>query len=205
MLYLASKSPRRRELLEQVGVAFTSIDLDLPEVRAAGESAHDYVRRVACEKALAGMQSIRLVDGAVVLGADTEVVLDDDVFGKPADAAHARTMLRRLSGRTHHAISAVCCVDATRSEHTLSVTAVTFAALDDAMIDAYIATGEASGRAGGYAIQGRAAAFVSTITGSYSGVMGLPLFETLQLLRKFEAFAGAQLLVCSQEGAFFGR
>jgi len=124
------------------------------------------------------------VPGAVVLGADTEVVLGDEVFGKPADAAHAADMLRRLSGRTHQAISAVWCISAGREERALSVSDVVFAPLSEQEISTYVATGEPIGRAGAYAIQGRAAAFISRLSGSYSGVMGLPLFETVELLRR---------------------
>ncbi len=185
MLYLASRSPRRRELLEQVGLRFGTVPIDVPEVRAPGEPPEDYVSRVAREKAGAGLLQLSGVGGAVVLGADTEVVLDDEVFGKPRDRAHAIAMLRRLSGRTHRAISAVWCVSAGREEHALSITEVTFATLDDADIAAYVDTGEPMDRAGAYAVQGRAAAFISRLDGSYSGVMGLPMFETMGLLRRF--------------------
>jgi septum formation protein len=185
LLYLASQSPRRRQLLEQIGLRFGTVDVDVPEVRAADEPPEDYVSRVAREKAGAGLLKLSGVAGAVVLGADTEVVLGDEVFGKPVDDAHAVDMLRRLSGRTHRVLSAVWCIDGGREEHALSVTEVTFAALSQAQIDAYVACGEFPGKAGAYAIQGRAAAFVAHLSGSYSGVMGLPLFETAGLLRKF--------------------
>ncbi len=185
MLYLASQSPRRRQLLEQVGIRFDTVDVDVPEARAPGEPPADYISRVAREKAGAGMLKLAGVAGAVVLGADTEVVLDGEVFGKPVDAADAAAMLRRLGGRTHEAISAVWCVSAGREERALSVSEVTFAALSEAAIAAYVASGEPIGRAGAYAIQGRAAAFISRLSGSYSGVMGLPLFETLELLRRY--------------------
>jgi septum formation protein len=185
MLYLASQSPRRRELLDQVGIRFETIALDLPEVRAPGEAPEDYVSRVARDKAVAGLRQLSAVADAVVLGADTEVVLDDEVFGKPRDPAHAAAMLRRLSGRTHRAISVVWCVSAEREERAISNTEVTFAELDAAAITRYVDSGEPIGRAGAYAIQGKAAAFVSKLSGSYSGVMGLPLFETLTLLRRF--------------------
>ena len=185
MLYLASQSPRRRQLLEQVGIRFDTVDVDVPEARAPGEPPADYISRVAREKAGAGLLKLAGVAGAVVLGADTEVVLDGEVFGKPVDAAHAMVMLRRLGGRTHEAISAVWCVSAGREERALSVSEVTFAALSEAAIAAYVASGEPIGRAGAYAIQGRAAAFISRLSGSYSGVMGLPLFETLELLRRY--------------------
>jgi septum formation protein len=185
MLYLASQSPRRRQLLEQVGIRFDTVDVDVPEVRAPGEPPADYVSRVAREKAGAGLLTLTGVPGAVVLGADTEVVLGDEVFGKPGDAMHAVAMLRRLSGRTHLAISAVWCVSAGREERATSVSEVVFAPLSERAILDYVASGEPLGRAGAYAIQGRAAAFIARLSGSYSGVMGLPLFETLELLSRF--------------------
>ncbi|MFT3792552.1 MAG: Maf family nucleotide pyrophosphatase [Rudaea sp.] len=191
MLYLASQSPRRRELLGQIGVRFGTVQLDLPEVRVPGEPPEDYVSRVAREKAGAGLLKLSGVRDAIVLGGDTEVVLDDEVFGKPSDGDHAAAMLRRLSGRTHEVVSVVWLVGAGREEHAISRTAVTFAALDEATIAAYVAGGEPMGRAGAYAIQGRAAAFVRRIEGSYSGVMGLPLFETAMLLRRFGIVAGS--------------
>jgi len=184
-LFLASKSPRRRELLHQLSVSFESLDLDIPEVRAPGEPPADYVRRVAREKAGAGLLQVAAVEGAVVLGADTEVVLGDEVFGKPADAADAAAMLRRLSGRPHQVISAVWLVSASREEGAVQTTMVEFDALDDARIAAYVATGEAFGKAGAYAIQGRAAAFIPRIDGSHSSVMGLPLHEMARLLAVF--------------------
>jgi len=184
MLYLASQSARRRELLDQIGVRYDTVELDLPEVRAPGEPPADYVSRVAREKARAGLLKLSGVRDAIVLGGDTEVVLDDEVFGKPADADHATAMLRKLSGRTHEVISAVWLVSDGHEEHAISRTAVTFATLDATTIAAYVASGEPMGRAGAYAIQGRAAAFVCRIDGSYSGVMGLPLFETSALLRR---------------------
>lgn len=185
MLYLASRSPRRRQLLEQLGVAFGVLDVDVPEVRAVGEPALDYVSRVAREKAGAGLLQVVAVPGAVVLGADTEVVLDDEVFGKPADAEDAARMLARLGGRTHTVITVVWVLGPGREAHAASVSEVRFATLSARRIDAYVATGEPVGRAGAYAIQGRAAAFVSHLSGSYSGVMGLPLHEVSRLLDGF--------------------
>lgn len=190
MLYLASQSPRRRQLLEQVAIRFDTVDVEVPEIRAPGEPPADYVSRVAREKAGAGLLKLAGVVDAVVLGADTEVVLGDEVFGKPVDAAHAADMLRRLSGRAHQAISAVWCVSAGREERALSVSEVVFAPLSESAIAAYVASGEPIGRAGAYAIQGRAAAFISRLAGSYSGVMGLPLFETVELLRGYGITAG---------------
>lgn len=185
MLHLASQSPRRRELLGRLGLEFGVLDVDVPEQRAPGEPPEDYVRRVAREKAGAGLLEAIAVPGALVLGADTEVVLDDRVFGKPVDADDAAAMLRALSGRTHRVISAVSVVSAGRAAQAVSDSEVTFATLDDDDIAAYLATGEWQGKAGAYAIQGRAQAFISHLSGSFSGVMGLPLYETMQLLRQF--------------------
>ena len=185
MLHLASQSPRRTELLARLGLDFGVIRVDVPEQRLPGEPALDYVRRVAREKAGAGLLQVVAVPDAVVLGADTEVLLDDEVFGKPADAADARAMLRRLSGRIHQVISSVSLVSAAREAQAMSVSEVTFCDLDEATIAAYVASGEPEGKAGAYAIQGRAQAFIAHLSGSYSGVMGLPLFETAGLLRKF--------------------
>lgn len=191
MLYLASKSPRRAELLERLGLAYRLLDVDVPEVRAPGERAADYVRRVARDKARAGWAVVSGEPEAQVLGADTEVVLDDEVFGKPADAADAAAMLRRLSGRTHTVLSAVVVIEAAGEREALSATEVRFAPLADAVIEAYVATGEAMGKAGAYAIQGRAEAFVEHLSGSHSGVMGLPLNHTARLLAGSAGHAAA--------------
>ncbi|MFC5568471.1 Maf family protein [Lysobacter yangpyeongensis] len=185
MLYLASQSPRRRELLGRLGLPFGIIDLDVPEQRAPGEPAEDYVRRVAREKAGAGLLKVMANPAALVLGSDTEVVLDDEVFGKPRDAEDAAGMLRRLSGRTHQVISAVSLVSPSRERQTVSISQVTFAALSAAQIDAYIGGDQWQGKAGAYAIQGFAETFITRLDGSYSGVMGLPVHETAQLLREF--------------------
>ena len=185
MLHLASRSPRRAELLARLGLDFGVIDLDLPEQQGAGEAASEYVRRVAREKAGAGLLKVVGVADALVLGSDTEVILDDVVFGKPADATEAADMLRRLSGRTHQVVTAVSLVSAAREAQAVSTSLVTIAPLDDAQIAAYIASGEWEGKAGAYAIQGRAQTFIEHLAGSYSGVMGLPLFETARLLREF--------------------
>jgi septum formation protein len=185
MLFLASQSPRRRQLLEQLGFAYRTLDLDVPERVAEGEPAADYVVRVARDKAAAGLRLVAATPGAVVLGADTEVVLDGTVFGKPRDADDARAMLRRLAGRGHEVLSALCCVAAGREEVVLQRSEVRFAPLDAATIDAYLASGEWQGKAGAYAIQGRAGAFISHLAGSFTGVMGLPLHETAVLLHGF--------------------
>ena len=193
MLYLASQSPRRRDLLEQLGATFSALDVEVPELRAAAELPQDYVRRVARDKARAGLALLATGDrdDAVVLGADTEVVLDGEVFGKPRDADHAAAMLRRLSGRTHEVVSAVWLVGPTLEHGDVCVSQVRFAEMDEAAITGYVATGEPFGKAGAYAIQGRGAALVEHLQGSYSGVMGLPLFETARLLRHFKATAAS--------------
>lgn len=185
MLFLASQSPRRKQLLEQLGLAFSLLDVDVVERVLPGEAPEDYVRRVAREKAGAGLLQVAALRGAVVLGADTEVVLDGEIFGKPRDPADATRMLTRLSGRAHVVLSAVCCLDAGREREALNVSEVRFARLEPGQIEAYIASGEPFGKAGAYAIQGRAGAFIEHLSGSYAGVMGLPLFETATLLREF--------------------
>ncbi|MEO5830338.1 MAG: Maf family protein [Rhodanobacter sp.] len=184
MLYLASQSPRRRQLLEQLGVAFAVVDVEVLEQREPGESPPDYVSRVAREKARAGLAALTAASGACVLGADTEVVLNDEVFGKPRDAADAVAMLQRLAGCTHTVISTLWLVGQAAEYSDTCVSQVRFAALDETAIHAYVATGEPFGKAGAYAIQGRAAAMIEHLAGSYSGVMGLPLFETARLLRR---------------------
>jgi septum formation protein len=185
MLHLASKSPRRRELLGRLGLSFGIIDLDIPEERVPGEPAEDYVRRVAREKAGAGLLTVMTNPAAVVLGSDTEVVLDNEVFGKPVDAEDAASMLRKLSGRTHQVISAVSLVSQSRELQTVSISDVTFAALTEAQIAGYLAGDEWQGKAGAYAIQGFAETFITRLSGSYTGVMGLPIYETAMLLRQF--------------------
>ncbi len=183
MLHLASQSPRRRQLLEQLGVDFTVLNVAVPEQRIPAETPQGYVSRVAHDKARAGLALLAAAKGMLVLGADTEVVLDDEVFGKPRDAVDATAMLRRLSGRTHTVISVVWLVSAHDERSAMCSSQVTFAQLGPAEIAAYVATGESLGKAGAYAIQGRGAALIAHLHGSYSGVMGLPLFETAQLLR----------------------
>jgi septum formation protein len=185
MLYLASQSPRRRELLSRLGLEFGVLDLDIPEHRQPGEPSDEYVRRVAREKAGAGLLKVVANPSAVVLGADTEVVLGDEVFGKPKDAADAAGMLRRLAGRTHQVISAVSVVSAGREAQVVSLSEVMFTPLDETHIAAYIASGEWQGKAGAYGIQGAAEIFVERLSGSFSGVMGLPLHETAHLLSGF--------------------
>jgi septum formation protein len=187
MLYLASRSPRRTELLARLDRPFRALDLDVPEVRAAGEPALDYVRRVAADKARAGLALVADDPDACVLGADTEVVLDGEVFGKPVDAADACAMLRRLSGRTHQVMTVVALVAPGYEQVVQVVSEVSFIAVDPAAIAAYVASGEPMGKAGAYAIQGGAERYIRHLAGSYSGVMGLPLQQTEQLLQAFES------------------
>ena len=187
MLYLASQSPRRLELLRQLGIDPELLDVDVPELRQPGEPAADYVNRVAREKAGAGLLEVMSAPGALVLGADTEVILGEVVYGKPADAGDAARMLRELSGRTHRVVTAVWLMSAEREEHAVQQSAVTMASLSEADIAAYIGSDEWRGKAGAYAIQGRAGAFIAHLEGSHSSVMGLPLNETWELLGKFDA------------------
>ncbi|CAK0771405.1 nucleoside triphosphate pyrophosphatase YhdE [Gammaproteobacteria bacterium] len=182
LLLLASTSPRRRQLLDQIGVAFTVVPVTVSEVRAPDESPATYAQRIALAKAWAGVTS----DTVLVLGADTDVVLDGEILGKPADSAQALTMLERLSGRTHEVYSAVALIGPEGREAVrLSVNYVTLRPTTPVERRAYLATGEGTDKAGGYAIQGLGAIFVTHLVGSYSGVMGLPLHETALLLREF--------------------
>lgn len=184
-IYLASSSPRRRELLSQIGVSFDTVIPDIPEQPLPDESPEAYVRRMAQEKAAAGLV---LVDGpAIVIGSDTSVVLDDVILGKPQDQADGLAMLARLSGRAHRVLTAVAIVDRSgQHQSRLSVSEVVFRNLEAEECLDYWQTGEPEDKAGSYAIQGRAAVFVEHLSGSYSGVMGLPLFETAELLRAFD-------------------
>jgi septum formation protein len=194
-VYLASRSPRRRELLKQLGVAFEVLMLrdhpgrsvDVDESQQPGEGPDDYVRRVCRTKADAGWQRIlqRKLRPFPVLVADTVVCVDDVILGKPPDAAHAVKMLRLLSGREHRVLTAVGLKLGDRRELLVSESRVRFAELTQAEVEAYVATGEPTDKAGAYAIQGRAGAFVTELHGSYSGVMGLPLYETAQLIKNF--------------------
>jgi nucleoside triphosphate pyrophosphatase len=188
-LYLASNSPRRAELLRQIGVNFRVIAAAIDESAVAGESPEAHVTRLALEKARAGHATLQDEHRRPVLGADTMVVAGDVVMGKPHNREDAIQMLQALSGRTHRVLSAVALVE--KSEDCrLSVSQVTFRSLTRAECAAYWGTGEPGDKAGGYAIQGLAAMFVSRLEGSYSGVMGLPLCETAELL----AAAGVRLL-----------
>ena len=197
-LYLASRSSRRRELLRQIGVRFEPLllrlqpprEADVDETPHAGESAADYVARTATNKARFGQSTLALrrLPARPVLAADTVVVVDGEILGTPAGREEAQASLRRLSGRPHQVRTyvALACGSPTRPEllTTESVSTVHFAALTEAQIARYCAGGEPYDKAGGYAIQGLAAVFIERLEGSYSGVMGLPLFETAQLLRR---------------------
>ncbi len=186
MIYLASASPRRQELLRQLGLDFEAIPSNLDEVPQPGERPQDYVARVARDKARHVARRIREQGFTPhpVLGADTEVVRDGEILGKPRDRAHGLDMLRRLAGRTHEVLSGLCVLHEGREQTALSVSRVTFRALTEAEIAAYWDTGEPADKTGAYAIQGRAAAFIERLEGSYSGVMGLPLYELAGILRK---------------------
>lgn len=196
MIYLASRSPRRRELLAQIGVKFepllfregTRIDADTDESVRPGEQPDDYVRRVTQLKCDAAWQRVVMRRGLQrkpVLAADTTVALASQVLGKPSDRADAERMLTLLSGTQHRVLTAVAIQFEGRYEVAVSESLVTFATLDPARIAAYVQTGEPYDKAGGYGIQGRAGAFVERLEGSYTGVMGLPLYETANLLRLF--------------------
>ena len=186
-IYLASQSPRRQELLRQIGVSFDVLDVSIDEPPLQHEAPLAYVRRIAHDKAQAAQEHImrHQLPTAPVLAADTTVVLGDLILGKPFDADDACKMLRSLSGQRHVVMSAVAMAFANTLEIAVSQTAATFKTLSAAEISRYAASGESYDKAGAYAIQGRAAGFIARIDGSYSGVMGLPLFETVQLLEKF--------------------
>ncbi len=185
-LYLASQSPRRCALLQQLGCTFEQLKLSVLETPQFGEIPEDYVLRVARDKAQAGLaqRAVQQTDD-VVLGADTEVLLDGRIFGKPSDAEAATSMLRKLSGRTHQVVSAVWVCSLQTSLHAINCSEVRFTKLDEQVILEYVDSGEWLGKAGAYAIQGRGGALIEYLQGSYSGVMGLPLHETWQLLRAF--------------------
>ena len=182
-IYLASRSPRRQELLRQIGVSYELLPSDVAEVPRPGQPAADYVVAIALAKARDA--AARAQEKRPVLGADTDVVLDGQILGKPADRADALNMLCRLSGRAHEVYSAVALVDGARQRSALSVTRVKFGPVSAAQAQAYWDSGEPCDKAGAYAIQGLGARFVQSVDGSYSGVMGLPLFETCGLLAQF--------------------
>lgn len=183
-IHLASRSPRRLALLSQIGVRVTLIDGDIDETQRPGETPQDYVRRMALDKARAGHARLAPSEQRPVLGADTAVILGETTLGKPGDAADAARMLRCLSGRSHQVLTAVALIAGSREHCALSMSRVTFRPLGEREILRYCATGEPLDKAGAYAIQGYGALFVSQLQGSFSGVMGLPLYETGQLLAR---------------------
>ena len=192
-IYLASQSPRRRQLLEQLGVRHELLlpdaqeDAESLEAVMPGETPTAYVQRVTRLKLDAALARLkrRGLPAAPVLCSDTTVALGRTIYGKPEDAGDAARMLGALAGRTHRVLTAVAVGTARRREHALSVSRVTFADMSRQQIAAYVASGEPMGKAGAYAVQGRAAAYISHIAGSYSGIMGLPVYETAQLLSSF--------------------
>jgi nucleoside triphosphate pyrophosphatase len=194
-IYLASQSPRRRELLKQIGVNFEMLlmradprrNMAVDETAHADEQPDNYVRRVSQAKAEAGYTALRFrnLPPAPVLAADTVVALDGKIFGKPRSAEQAVDMLHQLSGREHQVLSGVAIALEEHVEVALSVSTVRIVTLSDERIRRYLLSREYTDKAGGYAIQGQAGAFVEHLSGSYSGVMGLPLFETVQLLQRF--------------------
>lgn len=186
-LYLASQSPRRRQLLAQIGVRFEVLAPNIEEVRGAGEPAEQFASRMAREKAQAVVARTAAAPRPV-LAADTVVVLDGTVLAKPRDRNDGLAMLRRLSGRTHEVISALAVVAGQRTVERAQVSRVRFAELSEAAIAAYWRTGEPRDKAGAYAIQGYGAAFVVHLDGSHSGVMGLPLYETVAALTEAGVF-----------------
>jgi septum formation protein len=195
IIYLASRSPRRRELLHQIGVRHEVLAQRIKAARGPdvnedvlpGEDPRDYVVRVCHEKAVSGWERVlqRKLPPRALLAADTTVCLGGEIFGTPADAAEAAAILGRLSGREHEVLTAVALKFQNRIELLLSATAVRFRALEPGEIRRYVAIGEPMDKAGAYGIQGHAGAFIAEIRGSYSGVMGLPLFETAELLKRF--------------------
>jgi septum formation protein len=182
-VYLASASPRRRDLLRQLGVRFEVRVADVPETLQGGESPERFVQRLALDKASKVWTGLAPAQRRPVLGADTVVVIDEHILGKPVSREHAQQMLSILSGRTHQVLTGVAVVSQQHSV-CVNVSAVRFRKLDAIEIDAYWHTGEPADKAGAYAVQGYAAAFIEHLSGSYSGVMGLPLYETSNLLRQ---------------------
>ena len=185
-LYLASRSPRRAELLQQLGLETIFMAADVDESPLPDEAPHDYVLRLAQAKAETGLAALQAQGGEALplLAADTTVAIDGLILGKPEDDADARMMLLRMSGRWHEVHTGVAVASASGVHVRLSTTRVEMIALDEATIQAYIASGEPRDKAGAYGIQGLASTFIRRIEGSYSGVMGLPVFETSELLKQ---------------------
>ena len=194
-IYLASRSPRRRELLTQIGVRFDLLlfradsraDIEVDETPLSGECAEDYAVRMARNKAAFAARLLisRHLLPRPILSADTTLDLDGEIIGKPGSDSEARQILSRLSGRSHRVLTAIAVTDQTQLEHRLSISEVSFRTLDADDSRRYVLSGEATDKAGAYAIQGRAAAFIKDIRGSYSGIVGLPLCDTALLLKQF--------------------
>jgi septum formation protein len=186
-LVLASTSPRRKELLQQIGVVFTQRSIDINEDVVMGESAEQYVLRLAKEKAMAGFELLSAAEKtqSVVLAADTTVVCDGQILAKPESLSHSKEILTQLSGREHVVMSAIGLHSQDKTLQKVVTTKVRFRSISDAEIEAYWHSGEPQDKAGSYGIQGLGAVFVESITGSYSNVVGLPLCETAQLLNQF--------------------
>ena len=184
MLFLASNSPRRAELLSQIKVRFEHISVEVDEIQQKNETSQNYVQRLALEKAQAGFKKNH--QQGVVLGADTIVICDNVVMEKPTDKQHAQQMMTLLSANTHHVLTAVALVSAEKEALKLVTTAVTFKALTEQEISNYWETGEPRDKSGGYGIQGIAGQFVTHISGSYSAVVGLPIYETAELIKSFK-------------------
>jgi len=183
-LFLASNSPRRAELLSQIKVEFKHISVEVDETQQENETSQNYVQRLALEKAQAGLKKNH--QQGLVLGADTIVICDNVVMEKPINKQHAQQMMELLSANTHHVLTAVALVNAKKEAVKLVKTAVTFKTLTEQEISDYWATGEPRDKAGGYGIQGIAGQFVTHISGNYSAVVGLPLYETAELIKLFK-------------------
>lgn len=187
-IYLASQSPRRSELLKQVGISFSVVSINIDETPIDSEDSKEYVVRLAKEKALAGWNAEKSLNKPV-LGADTAVVIDGEILGKPQNNEDAKNMLNLLSARTHQVMTAVVLAVSSKSSsqpelrEVISVSEVSFKRLSEQEIEEYVESGECHDKAGSYGIQGLAAAFITHLSGSYSGVMGLPLYETVELLK----------------------
>lgn len=188
--YLASQSPRRHELLTQAGLVFAPLSVTVDETPRARETGLDYVRRIVDEKLTAALAVAP--EPLPVLVADTEVIFDGKALGKPRDIAHAEAMLEQLSGETHSVITRVAVGLGSRRDHVETTTDITFAPLTFAQIQRYCATGEPLGKAGSYAVQSAAAGFVQRLSGSLTGVIGLPVAETLDLLARFDVRPGGE-------------
>ena len=191
-IYLASQSPRRRTLIEQLGISYRTISVEVDERPQAGELPAGFVSRLACEKAQAAWLLVS-EQGIPVVGADTCIVLDGEIVGKPADQQHGIELLKRYSGNTHQVLTGVAVVghagglngEPVVQQVCVNTSLVTFRVITDRECEQYWQSGEPEGKAGGYAIQGKAAAFIEKIEGSYSGIMGLPLFEFSELISEF--------------------